>query len=192
MAKRSGMGLILTVALLWPFVAVASVADTLPVVPDSLAAPADSLSASADSTAAKQLTNSSAVTEVVRYAAKDSIYLDMNTGLAHLYADASVNYQGARLEAAYMEMDMRASEVFAQPVQDSTGELIGLPHFENGKDAFDAKEIRYNFKTERGLIKEVVTIQDELFVHGRVVKRYENEEIHIHKAAFTSCELDHP
>lgn len=212
MAKRSRMGLILTVVLLWPFAAMASVdtlapapVDSLSVRPDSLAASADSLAAladslmaadslaaPADSTAAKQLTNSSAVTEVVRYAAKDSIYLDMNTGLAHLYADASVNYQGARLEAAYMEMDMRASEVFAQPVQDSTGELIGLPHFENGKDAFDAKEIRYNFKTERGLIKEVVTVQDELFVHGRVVKRYENEEIHIHKAAFTSCELEHP
>ncbi|MDE5743982.1 MAG: hypothetical protein K2H62_06470, partial [Bacteroidales bacterium] len=99
--------------------------DTLPAAPDSLAvaldsltvAPADSLSAPADSAASSALTNSSAVTEVVRYAAKDSIYLDMNTGLAHLYADASVNYQGARLEAAYMEMDMRASEVFAQPVQ---------------------------------------------------------------------------
>lgn len=166
-------------------------------ITDTTAVPSDSVdtaATSADSTAStpKQLTNSSAVTEVVRYSAKDSIYMDMATGLAHLYADAKLDYQGAKMEAAYMELDLRKSEVFAQPVADSTGELIGLPHFDNGKDAFDAKEIRYNFKTERGLIKEVVTVQEEIFVHGQVVKRYENEEIHIRKAQFTSCELDHP
>lgn len=161
----------------------AAPADTAALPSDTTAAPAD---------AAKQLTNSSAVTEVVRYSAKDSIYLDMTTGLAHLYSDAKIAYQGAKLEAAYMELNLRASEVFATPVTDSIGELIGLPHFENDKDAFDAKEIRYNFKTERGLIREVTTVQDEIFVHGRMVKRYENDEIHIHHAQFTSCELEHP
>lgn len=163
-----------------------------------LASQPDTLSVKLDTTAIakadtlKKLTNSSAVTETVRYSARDSIYWDMRTGLAHLYADAKIDYQGAKLEAAYMEMNMRAKEVFALPLPDSTGELMGLPHFENEKDAFDAKEIRYNFGTERGLIKEIVTVQEDLFVHGRVVKRYENEEVHIRRAQFTSCELEHP
>lgn len=128
----------------------------------------------------------------LRYAAADSIYVDMNTRIAHLFSQASVDYSGMRLEADYMEINMPRSEVFAQPTFDSTGMEIGIPHFKDKDNTFDAKEIRYNFNTKKGLIRDVMTQQGEIYVHGNIVKKYENDVSFIKNARFTSCDLETP
>ncbi|MEG2665398.1 MAG: putative LPS assembly protein LptD [Bacteroidales bacterium] len=155
---------------------------------DSLLSKSDSLLSNEKDT----LKNSSAITDVLSYSSKDSVYVDMKTGIAYLYSEAKVDYIGSKLEADYMEIDMNKSEVLAKPTIDSTGENIGIPHFTDASNTFDAKEIKYNFHTKRGLIKEVTTQEQEIYVHGQVVKKYENDVSFIKKAQFTSCDLEHP
>lgn len=126
------------------------------------------------------------------YFAVDSIYVDMKTRVAHLFSQGVVNYSGMRLEADYMEINMPLSEVFAQPTVDTDGMEIGIPHFTDKDNTFDAKEIRYNFRTKRGLIRNVMTQQDEIYVHGNLVKKYENDVTFVKNASFTSCDLEKP
>ena len=134
----------------------------------------------------------SSLQATLRYTAIDSIYVDMETRIAHLYSEARVDYSGMQLEADYMEINMPLSEVFAKPTLDSTGMEIGIPHFKDKDNAFDAKEIRYNFNTKKGLIRDVMTQQGEIYVHGNMVKKYENDVSFIKNARFTSCDLEVP
>ena len=39
-----------------------------------------------------------------------------------------------------------------QEVRDSTGNMVGKPVFTQGKQEFSAAEIRFNFKTKKGVI----------------------------------------
>ncbi len=157
---------------------------------DSIASPgSESLAATPDSSWIK---SSSTLEDVLDYTAIDSVYVDMKTRIAHLYSEAKVSYTGFRLEANYMEINLPKSEVLAQPTKDSTGMDLGVPHFEDGSNAFDAKEILYNFDTEKGIIKDVMTQQEDIYVHGNVVKKYENDVSFIKNARFTSCDLETP
>ena len=135
---------------------------------------------------------SSTIEDVLDYTANDSVYVDMNTRVAHLFSEAVVNYSGFHLESDYMEVNLPGSEVLARPTLDSLGLEIGVPHFEDSKNSFDAKEIKYNFNTKKGIIKDVMTVQEDVYVHGNVVKKYENDVSFIKNARFTSCDLETP
>lgn len=138
------------------------------------------------------LRQSESFKDILQYQAKDSIYVDMRTKTAHLYSESSVDYTGMRLESDYMEIHIPKSEVFATPTRDSSGMEKGIPHFQDGSNSFDAKEIRYNFNTKKGIIRDVLTQQSEVYVHGQIVKKYENDVSFIKGARFTSCDLEIP
>ncbi|MCM1168523.1 MAG: hypothetical protein NC324_01155 [Bacteroides sp.] len=164
--------------------------DTTGFAADSLDFPDGSAEFSTDS--AGFLHQSSTIEDVLDYTAVDSVYVDLNTRIAHLFSEAVVNYSGFHLESDYMEVNLPGSEVLAQPTFDSLGLEVGVPHFEDSKNQFDAKEIRYNFNTKKGIIKDVMTIQEDVYVHGNVVKKYENDVSFIKGARFTSCDLENP
>ena len=168
--------------------------DSLGTLQDTLVPPADSISSALpeplnDSNWIRQ---SSTIEDVLDYTASDSVYVNMKTRIAHLYSEAKVNYTGFNLEANYMEINLPKSEILAQPTKDTAGLDMGIPHFEDGSNTFDAKEILYNFDTEKGIIKDVMTQQEEIYVHGNVVKKYENDVTFIKNARFTSCDLEVP
>lgn len=173
-----------------------------PAVPDTLANPpqrlSDSLATISDTTSAiltdsaGMIFQSSTIEDILDYTAVDSVYVDMGTRVAHLFSEAVVNYSGFHLESDYMEVNLPGSEVLARPSLDSIGMEIGVPHFEDNKNSFDAKEIKYNFHTKKGIIKDVMTVQEDVYVHGNVVKKYENDVSFIKKARFTSCDLETP
>ncbi|MEG1762845.1 MAG: putative LPS assembly protein LptD [Bacteroidales bacterium] len=160
---------------------------TLPKI-DSISQP-DSIS---KSDSLKPGKSKSAITEIVDYMAVDSIYIDFTINKARLYNDAVVNYSNAKLTADYMEINFKKEEVLAQPVLDSLGKWVGIPHYEEGATFFDAKEILYSFATKRGLIKDVMSKESEIYIHGKTVKKLENDITYIKGATFTSCDLDHP
>ncbi|MDE5761909.1 MAG: hypothetical protein K2H68_00135, partial [Bacteroidales bacterium] len=147
-----------------------------------------------DSAATPQETikQSSSLQSSLSYFAVDSIYVDMKTRVAHLFSQSVVNYSGMKLESDYMEINLPLSEVLAQPTLDTNGMMIGIPHFTDKDNTFDAKEIRYNFRSQKGLIRDVITQQGEIYVHGNMVKKYENNLTFIKNASFTSCDLDKP
>ncbi len=108
--------------------------------------------------------------EAVDYGAKDSMWFDVAGKQLHLYGNAFVKYTSIDLKANYIVLDYGQNLVNAKGYPDSSGQIAGLPQFKDGDQEFGAKELKYNFKTKKGIIYEAVTKQEDLWVHGAKAK----------------------
>ncbi len=152
-----------------------SVADSAMVLPDTT------------SVAKKKM-----IEGTVTYTAKDSIYIDLKSKNTYLFKNAKMHYLDLDLTAEKISMNFEKQQVSAQEGVDSAGNKIGTPHFKDKTQEFDAKEITYNFDTKRGLIKDIFMQQDEIYVHGNVMKKMEDNVIFVKGAKFTTCDLAEP
>lgn len=146
------------------------------------------------SDSAKQSVNteSSFLKDKVKYDAKDSMLIDMENQKAYLYNNAHVTYQDIKLEAGFIEIDFGKDLVYASGIKDSAGKDSQLPVFLQGKDKFTAGKIMYNFKTKKGKINEVITQQNDGFIHGRDFKKDTNNVCYVSHGKYTTCDLEHP
>ncbi len=118
-----------------------------------------------------------------------------------LVGNGSVKYQTLSITADSIIFDWGKNEVIATGRRDSLGQLAGIPQFTDKEESFTANKIRYNFKTQKGIIYDVTTQENDLFVHsGRV--RYEANAIkkdtsghdvaYSADALITTCDHEHP
>lgn len=128
----------------------------------------------------------------VNYYAADSIIMDMEYQKAYLYEKAHVDYGEIILDACYIEFDFQTKEVFAKLCFDSLGKKKDVPILTDGSTETVSDSLRFNFETKRGITYQVKLQEGESFIHGDKVKRQENGDIHINKALYTTCDLDHP
>ncbi len=128
----------------------------------------------------------------VQYSADDSIVFT-HDGYAHLYGKGKVSYQKTELDAQVISMNMDSSTVFARGETDSVGKIIGKPEFKDGDTPYDSKTIRYNFKSKKGIISDVVTQQGEGYVVGNNAKKGANDELFMNGGKYTTCtDHEHP
>ncbi|MCB0640605.1 MAG: LPS-assembly protein LptD, partial [Phaeodactylibacter sp.] len=134
----------------------------------------------------------------IDYSAQDSMIYDLKNQKIYLYGNAEVNYTSINLKADFIEFDWTTNTVTARGRQDASGALVGRPQFADGDQQFTAKEMRYNFKTRKGVILHASTIQNNLYVIGERAKfisadpadTTQNDIIYNSDAIFTTC--DHP
>ena len=128
----------------------------------------------------------------VTYEATDSIVFTQN-GYAHLYGNSKVNYPQAELTAAVITMNMDSSTVYAHGVEDSLGVMQGTPVFKDGETPYETNTIRYNFKSKRGIISNVVSQQGEGYVTGNNAKKGTGNEMCLKDGKYTTCDNhEHP
>ena len=128
----------------------------------------------------------------VTYEATDSIVFTQN-GFAHLYGNSKVNYPQAELTAAVITMNMDSSTVYAHGVEDSLGVMQGTPVFKDGETPYETNTIRYNFKSKRGIISNVVSQQGEGYVTGNNAKKGTGNEMYMKDGKYTTCDNhEHP
>ena len=128
----------------------------------------------------------------VAYEANDSIVFTQ-AGFANLYGQGKVTYPGADLEADVITMDMDNNTVFARGVTDSIGTIKGRPVFKDGDTSYETDTIRYNFKSKRGIISNVVSQQGEGYVTGNNAKKGNNDELYMRSGRYTTCDHhEHP
>ncbi|NDW11736.1 LPS-assembly protein LptD [Bacteroides sp. 214] len=162
-------------------------------------APADSLSndsiplpAIPDSLAVSDSKKKDGLNAPVEYEANDSIVFTAG-GYVHLYGSGKVNYEKIELTSEIISMNMDSSTVFARGVQDSIGNVTGTPVFKDGDTGYETKTMRYNFKSKRGYISNVVTQQGEGYVTGNNAKKGTNDELFMQHGRYTTCDHhDHP
>lgn len=153
---------------------------------DSLKLPKDSLSA--DTSSVKK----NALQAPVDYEANDSIVF-LGTGYANLYGQGKINYEKVELTADVISLNVDSSSVFAHGVADSLGTVKGKPVFKDGETPYETDEIRYNFKSKRGLISDIVTQQGEGYVTGKNAKKGKDDELFLRNGRYTTCDLhEHP
>lgn len=130
--------------------------------------------------------------KVERYA-RDSIVQDISQRKIYLYGDAEVIYQDIILNAEFIEVDLNTNTVFASGLEDSTGKVIGDPEFTQGDQTFKSSTMTYNFDSKKGMISSVVTEDGNGFLHGKKVKKLEDNTVNILNGTYTTCNLEeHP
>lgn len=123
----------------------------------------------------------------IKYYAEDSIISKLLTNTTYLYGNAKIEYGDINLAAARIIIDRNKNELTATGVQDSLGNWLGRPIFKDGADIFDTEEIRYNFETQRAIIKGVASKQQEGYIRGDVVKRNTDQSAYIKDGKFVPC-----
>ena len=126
---------------------------------------------------------------VVDFTAKDSLVIEGKNN-AYMYGSSEVKYGDIDLTANQIEMEMGKNEVYAVGVPDSVGELQGNPVFKDKSGTYTSKTMRYNFKSEKGLIRDVITEQGEGYLTGGITKMMNKDEYFIQNGKYTTCD-DH-
>jgi len=132
------------------------------------------------------------ITSEVDYSASDSLVFALDGGTVELYGDALITYGDIELKAAYIRYEMDQNLVTAYGLPDSTGEVVGNPVFTDPGNSFESKQLRYNFKTRKGYIEEVVTEQEGGYLHAEQTKKQTSGHIHLKDGKYTTCDADHP
>ena len=128
----------------------------------------------------------------VEYGANDSVLFNMVEKKVTLYGQAYLNYENIKLTAGKIIIDLDNNTIFSYCILDSAGNKIELPIFDEGGKTFRSEYISYNFNTKKGYIKNVKSEQDAGFMHGQIIKRMPNDDIHIKNGSFTTCDADCP
>ncbi len=116
----------------------------------------------------------------------------MENQKVYLVNQSKAVYGDISLEAYHMILDLNTSEVFATGRKDSTGTLVEKPRFKDGDEEFEADELTYNFKTKRAIIKNIITQEEEGFLHSETTKKHDDGALHVKGSKYTTCDAPHP
>ena len=129
---------------------------------------------------------------VVEFNAKDSIIL-FGRNHAVMYGGSKILYGDIDMSASQISMDMDSSQVQAIGVPDSVGDLKGNPVFKDNSGEYESRVMKYNFKTKRGYITDIVTEQGEGYLTGGITKKTEDDYYYIKDGRYTTCDNhEHP
>ena len=132
-------------------------------------------------------------TDIVTFKADDSLHLDMRNKKMFLYKNSNVKYQKTDLTADYIDMNMETNLAYASGVADTAGTIVGKPKLKDGDQEFDCLDLKYNFKTGKAYVKEIVTQQGEGFIQGKLTKRMSDSIYCVKTGWYTTCDQhDHP
>ncbi len=170
--------------------------------PDTLTPPSrnlpisDSLLAKADTLVKLDSANTMPTSDIktdILYFAEDSIITDFTENKVYLYKKAWFEYGEMRLDADRIVIDWKNSELYAYGLTDSVGNVSGNPFFKDGNSVYEIrKEMRYNFKTQKAIIKDVVTEQQDGVLRGTTIKKTEDGSIYLDHGYYTTCKLTKP
>jgi len=152
----------------------------------------DSIAANDSINIASQQQNNSFIESKIKYNASDSIVLEAETQKVYLYKNAKIEYGDIILEADYIEYDQENNFVYAQGVTDTLGITSGKPKFTEKGDEFEARTIKYNFKTKKGYIEDVFTEEESGYLHSQQTKKLEDNSFLMKNGKYTTCEHEHP
>lgn len=138
----------------------------------------------------------------VNFSAKDSVVM-YDSNRAVMYGNSTVKYGEIDLNAGRIEMAMDSSTVYAtasQPDSLYKTETSSLkddeedyPVFSDGSGEYQSKTMKYNFKTERGYITDIITEQGEGYLTGAVTKKMEDGTFNLAGGRYTTCDNhEHP
>lgn len=128
----------------------------------------------------------------VVYSGTDSMVYYADSKTAHIFGEASVDYQDMKLNAEQIHMSLDSSLVRAEGGKDTLGVAFGTPVFNMGNDKYESEKMAFNFKSKRGLIQNVYTEQDDGFMRAEVSKRDSSGVVYMKHGRYTTCDAEEP
>lgn len=131
--------------------------------------------------------------DIIAYDAQDSIRFSVEQKKVFLYGNANVKYITTELNANFIELDMEKKQAFASGLPDTSGTIVGTPIFKDGTQEFESKELRYNFETGKGFVKDIITQEGDGYVQGKLTKKLTDSIYCVKEGWYTTCDQhDHP
>ncbi len=126
--------------------------------------------------------------------ARDSVIEDFRDGktMLYYYGDVKVTYDNMEITAEYMEYNADTKTVFATGIVDSTGVMQGKPEMKEGNNSYVMESVYYNFGSRKARINNMVTQDEQGFLHGSHLKKMPDNSINIHGGKYTTCDAEHP
>lgn len=128
----------------------------------------------------------------VSYTAEDSAVIDVPEKKIVLYGKTHTTYKDVKLDAPRVALDQKTNILLANGEKDSLGEVLSRAQMQDGQNNFQSDTIRYNFKSQKGLLDNTITQQNEIFIHARVSKKVDSNTVYIRGGSFTTCDYDDP
>ncbi|WP_407746852.1 putative LPS assembly protein LptD [Niastella sp.] len=128
----------------------------------------------------------------VAYKASDSMVLNVPDKKITLFSKANIKYKDMDLSADSIEMDNQKQTVTATYRKDTAGNLVGKPVMLQSGSKMNSDVIKYNFKSQKGITENTMTIQGEMLVIGEKVKKINDKDYFAYRSQFTTCNLDTP
>ena len=128
----------------------------------------------------------------VNYVASDSIFYNLENQEISMYGESNIDYGSINLRAEEIEVDWNQKTIEANFKLDSLGKKIGKPIFSEEDQSYETDKITYNFDSKKAKIKGIVTQLDDAYMQGEDVKKNEFDELFIHDAKYTTCNLAEP
>ncbi|TCZ68084.1 putative LPS assembly protein LptD [Flaviaesturariibacter aridisoli] len=128
----------------------------------------------------------------VNYEAEDSAVIMVPEKKIVLYGKTHTTYKNVTLDAPRVELDQKSNVLVATGEKDSLGETLTRARMQEGDNKFQSDTIRYNFKSQKGLLANTITQQSEMFIHAEVSKKVDSNTVYIRGGRFTTCDLDEP
>jgi LPS-assembly protein len=128
----------------------------------------------------------------VKYKAEDSAVILVAEKKIILYGNTHTTYKDVVLDAPRVEIEQATNILVASGLKDSLGETITRARMQESDNKFESDTIRYNFKTQRGLLTNTFTQQNEMFINGQTIKKVDANTVFIKGGRFTTCDLDFP
>ena len=126
--------------------------------------------------------------------ARDSMIEDFSGGrrMIYYYGDIKVDYGTMSIKAEHMRYDVDNNIVYACGMPDSTGTIIGKPEMTDNGTTYTMDDVYYNFNTKKSIIHNMVTQQQDGFLHGRDLKKLPDNSFNISGGMYTTCDCEHP
>ncbi|MDC1067731.1 putative LPS assembly protein LptD [Candidatus Kapabacteria bacterium] len=130
----------------------------------------------------------SSLDTLVFFKAQDSIKINLKSKTMKLIEKADLKMGSRNLQAKYIEIDFNKSTLDAYPGVDTNGIEYGFPLMIDNEEEFMGERIRFNFKTDKGVITQGETELDEGFYYGKKIKKVNKEDFFIQEGYYTPCD----
>ena len=133
-----------------------------------------------------------AIKSTIKYKAKDSVAINLDTRHAFLYTDGSIDYDKMLLQADRVDVDFENQVLHAHGTTDTAGNIAGRPYFKQDDAEYHADTITFNYSTQKGIIQSVITQEGDGFLHGNKVKKLNDSVMYLSGGSYTTCNYAHP
>ncbi|MBX2845540.1 MAG: hypothetical protein KTR13_04925 [Saprospiraceae bacterium] len=122
----------------------------------------------------------------------DSSHFVRASKTVELFGNAKVTYCNQNLSADQILYNTETGLAEAFGETDTLGNYVGYAVFSDGTQEVQYRTLKYNFKTQKGKLTQIVTRQGDGVVRGENVKKISDDAFFAETVKYTTCDLEHP
>lgn len=123
--------------------------------------------------------------------AKDSIFFKIKEKKMFIYGSGNLKYKQTEIKSGIIEIDFDKSTIFATGIRnDSINQYFETPILAEAGETYKGNRMKYNFKTQQGIISFAQTEQEGSKYTGQQIKKVDKDIYFIADGVYTTCDND--